>query len=169
MEVDDLEDILCPKCETNQKTKKQKEGHEVVDVDIAKKVTGKNRKIVQVEKAKKLRGRPRKVLDAFESEEEKEIKDVVEKQLSEVRMLGEENILSRVFVDEAITCDSAIEAHIYGILLDTGKSLPCFHCGYTDEKNFPLCCSCDGLGRRAGVRTKLRIVKPKEMNQRSHH
>ena len=180
MEVDDLEDILCPKCETNQKAKKQKEGddieqigdHEVVEVDTAKKVTGKNKKIVQVEKAKKLRGRPRKVLDAFESEEEKEVKDVVEKQLSEVRMLGEENILSKVFVDEAITCDSAIEAHIYDILLDTGKPLPCYYCGDTDEKNlfskltdenFPLCCSCDGLGRGAGLRRKSRTVKPKVM------
>ena len=36
--------------------------------------------------------------------------------LTELRIIGSENILSKIFVSEAMTCDDSIEPHLYDIL-----------------------------------------------------
>ena len=95
--------------------------------------------------------------------------------LSELRIIGDDNVLSKVFIDEALMCASPMEAHVYDVLISSGKSLPCFYCGDTQEGNmfskltdesYPLCKSCQRAGRGAGSRRKSRVVKPKPMKQK---
>ena len=92
--------------------------------------------------------------------------------LSELRMIGPNNCLTKLFVDESLTCESPIELHMYDVLTSTGKPLPCFYCGDCDEQNlhskltdekFPLCKYCHLKGRGAGCKRKSRKVKPKLM------
>ena len=92
--------------------------------------------------------------------------------LTEFRILGNGSIFTKVFVSEALTCDDAIEAHLYDVLEDAGTVLPCFYCGEVDqnklaflmtEEAYPLCLSCQKIGRGVGVRRKSRAIKPKLM------
>ena len=87
-------------------------------------------------------------------------------------MIGSTEILSKVFVDESLKCSSPVEAHVYDVLLTSGKCLPCFYCGDSQEgemvskltdESYPLCGSCHRVGRGAGSRRKSRVVKPKPM------
>ena len=92
--------------------------------------------------------------------------------LSELRILGSDNILTKVFVSEALTCDDPIEANLYDILESGGLPLPCFYCGEFElremfsvmsEDSFPLCKACHKLGRGEGAKRKSRVIKPKPM------
>ena len=56
------------------------------------------------------------------------------------------------------------------ILEAVGQTQPCYYCGEADpkkhaigldEEHFPLCISCQNLGRGAGIKRKSRAVKPK--------
>ena len=53
----------------------------------------------------------------------------VDSELSEMQMLGERNILSKVFVNKALTCEDPVEAQLYDILENEGKLMPSFYCG----------------------------------------
>ena len=86
--------------------------------------------------------------------------------------MGNTEVLSKVFVDESLNCSSPVEAHVYDVLLTSGKSLPCFYCGDSlegnmfsklTEESYPLCRNCHNVGRGAGTRRKSRVVKPKPM------
>jgi hypothetical protein len=75
--------------------------------------------------------------------------------LSELRILGSNHILSKLLV-----CDDQIETHIYDILGDAGKALPCYYCGDVEQNNlsslqtdehFPLCNACQKMGRGHGL------------------
>ena len=123
------------------------------------------------------RGRPRKE-DAGTSAEVQLTEDIFDvndnkidgaANLSELRILGSDHILSKVFVSEALVCDDPIEAHIYDVLGDAGQPLPCFYCGDVEQKNlfslqtdehFPLCKACQEIGRGHGLRRKSRAIKP---------
>ena len=105
--------------------------------------------------------------------------------LNELRILGSDHILSKVFVSEALVCDDPIETHIYDILGDAGKALPCYYCGDLEQKNlfslqtdehFPLCHACQKMGRGHGLRRKSRAIKtaavkpkkkPKQVSKKS--
>ena len=85
-------------------------------------------------------------------------------------MLGSDNILSKVFVDESLTCDSPVEFHLVDILLQRKEVIPCTYCGESEEKNicsyltdehFPLCVNCSDKGRGPMARRKSRKIKPK--------
>ena len=87
-----------------------------------------------------------------------------------MRILGEGNILTKVFVDEALTCNKPMETHLYAVVLATEKPLPCFYCGEVDpakifldltEDKFPLCRKCEECGRGAAPRRKSRKIIPK--------
>ena len=54
--------------------------------------------------------------------------------LIELRILGNGNIFSKVFVSEALTCDDAIEAHLYDILEDAERKMPCLYFGEVEQK-----------------------------------
>lgn len=124
------------------------------------------------DKPKKPRGRPGKasIKTNFieESSEESDAGENVEK-LREVRMLGNRNILSKVFVDEALTCSKPIEAHMFDVHLAIENPLPCYYCGemeitkisstLTDDK-YPLCKKCKECGRGAAPRRKSRKLVP---------
>ena len=45
-------------------------------------------------------------------------------ELSELSILGKRNILSKVFVSEALTCEDPVESHLYDILENEGKPIP---------------------------------------------
>ena len=44
-------------------------------------------------------------------------------ELSELSILGKRNILSKVFVSEALTCEDPVESHLYDILENEGKPM----------------------------------------------
>ena len=131
-----------------------------------------NQEKVEENKPKRPRGRPsiastEKIVvedSSGDSEDEKDDKP------SKVRILGTGNIMSKVFVDEALTCSKPMEAHIYDVLLATEKLLPCFYCGEVDplkisseltDDKFPLCRNCEDCGRGAAPRRKSRKLIPK--------
>ena len=92
-----------------------------------------------------------------------------------MRILGSDNILTKVFVSEALTCDDPIEANLYDILESGGLPLPCFYCRKFEQRDmfsvmsadsFPLCKACHKLGRGEGAKRKSRVIKPKPMKLR---
>ena len=197
--VEDMSEIVCPDCSQKKETKgvgvKRGRGRPPTSVKtgqilipLHKKGKGRPRKepnpVVEVTRS---RGRPRKEL-MEDMAASKEIEDQNEEDenfdqngnnvnsgkidLTEFRILGNGSIFTKVFVSEALTCDDAIEAHLYDVLEDAGKVLPCFYCGENDqnkqfslvtEEAYPLCFSCQKMGRGVGVRRKSRVIKPKLM------
>ena len=196
MEVDELTDILCPYCETDLSNKRVTKDNNVtaepetkrrgrprnpvasgcILIPLEKKGRGRPRsnkpEEIVMEKAKKPRGRPKKLIESEDADQPSQTMSdeiLANSALSELRMIGNENLLTKVFVDEALTCDSNIEIHVYDLLLFLGKPLPCFYCGDVDEGNlvakltdesFPLCSFCQKRGRGVGSRRKSRKIKP---------
>ena len=194
--VEEITDIICPECfveeaavELPSKTRGRGRPSKPVKtgqvlIPLQKKKRGRPRKPVSTEDdpVKRSRGRPRKEvkesldeeIDTFENEtmpadKENNMDDGI---LSELRILGRDNIMSKVFVSEALNCDDPIEAHLFDILVSVGKPLPCFYCGELEQRklfslmtedSFPLCKACQKVGRGAGARRKSRIIKPKPM------
>jgi hypothetical protein len=196
--VEELSDIVCPDCFQKKETKevdvKRGRGRPSRTVEtgqilipLHRKGRGRPRKETKpVEEVKMTRGRPPKELPADKTanihiEDQNEEEETIDQNgnnvkgrldLTEFRILGNRSIFTKMFVSEALTCDDAVEAHLYDILEDAGKVLPCFYCGEVEQKNlfsliteeaFPLCFSCQKMGRGAGVRRKSRVIKPKLM------
>ena len=89
-------------------------------------------------------------------------------------MNDKDNILTKVFVDESLTCSSPIESHVYDVLLARGSHLPCFYCGEKEEQkmalkltdeSFPLCIFCQKKGLGAGTRRRPRAITVKPKNK----
>ena len=196
--VEELSDILCPTCAeqaneeclpicdeedapVNQVKRKRGRPSKPVQtgqilIPLVKKKRGRpaKAKTDNVEEVKKPRGRPSKAtmkpIDVEETNVESSDEDEKVDKPTELRILGNGNILSKFFVDEALTCESTVEAHMFDVLINLGKPLPCFYCGekdlrriklnLTDEK-FPLCEKCQISGRGAGTRRKSRKFIPK--------
>ena len=128
---------------------------------------------------KQPRGRPRKFLEAVLGDEDDDAKsdennNTVEEEpiLTELKIIGNHHIFSKLFVSEALTCDDPLESHLYDILEGVGHPLPCFYCGEDDQKKifsvmevqmFPLCKACKNVGRGAAERRKSRVIKPKPL------
>ena len=150
-------------------------------IPLQKKRRGRPRKSVNTEEipVKRSRGRPRKEvkpssdeeIDAIDNETNPDDNENNNNEgiLSELRILGSDNILLKVFVSEALNCDDPIEAHLYDLLGSEGKPLPCFYCGEVEQKklfslitehSFLLCKACQKVGRGAGARRKSRVIKP---------
>lgn len=193
--VEELSDILCPDCfksdEDDDKVNKRMRGRgrSVVKtgkilIPLQRKGRGRPRKEISSQEStvKRGRGRPKKDVSQVEgtNDDLNEGSSVhvdgnhndapSEEILTELRIIGSENILSKIFVSEAMTCDDSIEPHLYDILESEGRPLPCFYCGEEDhrklfsvmtEEDFPLCKACHNLGRGAGTRRKSRVIKPK--------
>ena len=92
--------------------------------------------------------------------------------LSEHRLMGKKSMLRSVFIDESLTCDVPLEAHLFDVLMVLGRPLPCYYCGEKDplkisstlsDEEFPLCRKCTESGRGAATRRKSRKLKPKPM------
>ena len=194
IQVEDLSDISCPECsyqvadEIIPESVEENDASEVVKktrgrpakpvtagqilIPLEKKKRGrpKVKKIEVTEQAKRARGRPSKASYASVKDFIEDSSSDDEEIISELRILGKENIFSKIFVDEALTCDSPVECHMFDILMDLRKPLPCYYCGekdprkikenLTDEK-FPLCQQCQAKGRGAGTRRRSRKVIPK--------
>ena len=97
-------------------------------------------------------------------------------ELSELSILGKRNILSKVFVSEALTCEDPVESHLYDILENEGKPMPRFYCGEIKQENlyslvtvesFPLCKFCQKMVRRCGQRRKSLVIEPKPVKQKN--
>ena len=130
---------------------------------------------------RKKRGRPSKQTGEAEIEIEDECDDennnetaITDSPLPEIRILGSGSILTKLFVDEALVCDSPIEPHMFDILLSQRMPLPCRYCGEREEsrlfsmltdEGFPLCNGCEEKGRGAGKRRKSRKIKPKPVKK----
>ena len=130
---------------------------------------------------RKKRGRPSKQTEEAEVEIVDEIDDennnetaMTDSPLTEIRILGSGSILTKLFVDEALVCDSPIEPHMFDILLSQRLPLPCSYCGEREEsrlfskltdEGFPLCKGCEEKGRGAGKRRKSRKIKPKPVKK----
>ena len=191
MQVDEITDIVCPNCSAGETIVEE------IDEVVAEKKRGRPKKrvvtgSVLIPLFKKGRGRPRKntahevtavesrpeaanhssvINDEFEDENNNLL---AESSLTELRILGSKNIFSKVFVDEALTCDSPIESHLFDVLMYLKQSLPCSHCGEVRESElsskltddtFPLCKAYEQKGRGAGKRRKLRKIKPKPVKK----
>ena len=197
--VEELSDIICPECFENEEdvikpaVEKRRRGRPQAPVKtgevlipLHRKGRGRPRKERSASKSpvKRPRGRPRKSLlhevetSNVRKDTDEEANDVDENHnnageeeiLTELRIIGSENILYKVFVSEALTCEDQIETHLYDILENVGGPLPCLYCGEEDprrlfsvmmEETFPLCKACQKLGRGAGARRKSRAIKPK--------
>ena len=196
--VEELHDIVCPSCseevqdeidlESEQKSKpvvKKKRGRPAKVVPSGKilislekrkrgRPTNPNKKTEQV---KRPRGRPSKAsisLVVDDISEESSDEEESDEKLSELRIMGKSNILCKVFVDEALTCDLPVETHLFDVFISVGKPLPCYYCGeqeiknisatITDEK-FPLCKKCKDSGRGPAARRKSRKIKPKPVKK----
>ena len=196
---EDMSEIVCPDCFQKKETKdfgvQRGRGRQPIAVEtgqilipLHRKGRGRPRKESNpAAEVSRSRGRPRKEL-MEEKGSNKEIEDQNENEenldqngnnvqpgeigLTEFRILGNGSIFTKVFVSEALTCDDAIEAHLYDVLEDAGTVLPCFYCGEVDqnklaflmtEEAYPLCLSCQKIGRGVGVRRKSRAIKPKLM------
>ena len=88
-------------------------------------------------------------------------------ELRELSILGKRNILSKVFVSEALTCEDPVESHLYDILENEGKPIPrksLFPC-YCES--FPLCKFCQKMVRRCGQRRKSLVIEPKPVKQKN--
>ena len=146
----DLQDIVCPVCDS-LKTKE-----------------------------KRPKGRPRKENASKDYNSNSNIANMnsknVDSERSAIRMLGERNILSKVFVSEALTCEDPVESHLYDILENEGKPMPCFYCGELKQENlvslatvesFPLCGVCQKRGRGCGQRRKSRVIQPKPVKRKN--
>ena len=180
--VEEMGDIVCPGCEATssqfKESRTKKRGRPRTKVSTGS---------ILIPLVKKKRGRPAKDVEVQATVEDSNNNDidettVVDKEavlelpsLTELRILGSDNILGKVFVDEALTCDSEIEPHMFDILLTLKKPLPCSYCGEREEhrlysklsdENFPLCVGCKVKGRGAGSRRKTRKVQPKEVKQK---
>ena len=183
MDVDELTDIVCPNCPQENSMSDNDEPVEKTE----KKGRGRPRKKVLSGTiliplcAKKKRGRPSKqpvnaeieIDDEFDDENNNETA-VTESHLTEIRILGSGSILTKLFVDEALVCDSPIEPHMFDILLSQRMPLPCSYCGEKDDsrlfskltdEDFPLCKGCEEKGRGAGKRRKSRKIKPKPVKK----
>lgn len=185
-EVDEITDVVCPRCkpggskEESSELKTRKRGRPLKNVRTGS---------ILIPLVKKKRGRPAKLRivseDVTVTEEANNNVDVtlMSKEevptqlcsLTELRILAPDNILKKLFVDEALTCESSIETHMYDILLTLRKPLPCSYCGEKEEQelfskltdeNFPLCLHCKGKGRGAGARRKGRKVQPAQVKQK---
>ena len=86
--------------------------------------------------------------------------------------MGKKSILRTVFIDESLTCDDPLEAHLFDVLMVLGRSLPCYYCGEKDpvkisstlsDEEFALCRKCQDSGREAATRRKSRKLKPKHI------
>ena len=181
-----MNDNICTECFEEDEEKKNplpgKTG-QVLNPLKKKRRRTMNHPIPVVTLAKKSRGRPRKlpsktsekIVDLVKDATNSETVDVNdniatgEGMLSELRLLGSNNILAKVFVSEALTCDDPVEAHLFDIL-GAGKPLPCYYCGELEqnklfslltEDSFPLCQACQQLGKGPGARRKSRVIKPK--------
>ena len=182
-DVEELSDIVCPDCKKS------------VSEEPVPKKRGRPRKKVNtgtilIPLTKRGRGRPPKVIEAHESETDQEddnnneapqtfVEEAIETEVSqstltELRILGTGSVLKKIFVDESLTCDSPVEPHMFDILVDRKKPLPCSHCGETEESRifselmdacFPLCISCHEKGRGAGLRRKSRKILPKAIKK----
>ena len=95
--------------------------------------------------------------------------------LSEIRIMGKQNVLTKVFVDESLICEAPMEAHLYDVLLLEGRPMPCYYCGENNfdilastlsGDHFPLCNKCQKAGRGAAARRKSRKIKPKPMKKK---
>ena len=121
-------------------------------IPLHKKGRGRPKKVTNVQSlpGKRARGRPRnqvKKVDEKIAESPDDLDPQVgevdvndnkvepEGILSELRILGGNHILSKVFVSEAMTCGDPIEPHVYDILDEAGKPLPCYYCGDVDQKS----------------------------------
>ena len=89
-------------------------------------------------------------------------------ELSELSILGKRNILSKVFVSEALTCEDPVESHLYDILENEGKPM------YQENlyslvtvESFPLCKFCQKMVRRCGQRRKSLVIEPKPVKQKN--
>jgi thymidylate kinase len=182
-DVEEVSDIVCPDCRKS------------VSEEPVPKKRGRPRKKVNtgailIPLTKRGRGRPPKVIEAHESETDQEddnnneapqtfVEEAIETEVSqstltELRILGTGSVLKKIFVDESLTCDSPVEPHMFDILIDRKKPLPCSHCGETEESRifsklmddcFPLCISCHAKGRGAGLRRKSRKILPKAIKK----
>ena len=191
-DVEELSDIVCPVCD------KELKGNDDRESTSKPRGRGRPRKslasgTILIPLEKKKRGRPRKVQvveetvldDDNNNETSKDCKDAdpssetsqSRSDLSELRILGSRNVLSKIFVDESLTCDSPVESHMYDILLMNKKPLPCSHCGETDEikmfsklsdECFPLCKDCQDRGRGAGARRKSRKILPQNVKPKKN-
>ena len=121
-------------------------------------------------------------IDGEEEEYDEELSEKIKSQseedendsetLSELRIIGKGNILSKVFIDESLTCDAPVETHMFDVLVELGRPLPCYYCGENSQTNivstlsqekFPLCRKCEAAGRGAASRRKSRQIKPKAL------
>ena len=191
-DVEELSDIVCPVCDKELKVNDDRES------TSKPRGRGRPRKslasgTILIPLEKKRRGRPRKVqvveetvLDVDNNNEpSKDCEDAdpssetsqSRSDLPELRILGSSNVLSKIFVDESLTCDSPVESHMYDILLMNKKPLPCSHCGETDEikmfsklsdECFPLCKDCQDRGRGAGARRKSRKILPQNVKPKKN-
>ena len=193
--VEELSDIICPECfnmgEDDEIVNKRRRGRgrpavktgEVL-IPLQRKGRGRPRNQISSQEStvKRGRGRPKKkASEVAETNDDTNDGSSVhvdenhndarnEEILAELRILGSDKILSKIFVSEALTCDDSIEPHLYDILESEGRPLPCFYCGEEDprrlfsmmtEEDFPLCKACHKLGRGVGTRRKSRVIKPK--------
>ena len=181
--VEEMTDIVCPRCsfedeflENVEKLGEERPGKIVPSGQIMPLVKKKRgRPSTKPKEAAKPRGRPSKAskVPSFldETSEESEAEELDEK-LTELRLMGNSNILAKVFVDEALTCSKPIEAHIYDVELAMENPLPCFYCGEREiekisfpmtEEKFPLRKRCQECGRGAAPRRKSRKLIPKTL------
>ena len=178
--VEELSDIICPECFENQKIAEHENEKVAVNSQVRLFPLFQERK--ELGSLKRLRGRPRKVpSDDTAAEPDRDDAVIVDENDNEVRkeeepvelrILENGNILTKMFVSEALTCDDQIEPHLYDILQEAGGQPPCIYCGEGDhgrmysvmtEEKFPLCKACHELGRGAGNRRKGRSIKPKPL------
>ena len=181
IEVEDLGDIVCPNCnhsdddkastEVKKRGRPSKKKPDATFPSLSKKGRGRPRKSATKEPKEKEDPNNN---EAVESEDNDEVIESMShpSHLTELRIIGNGNILRKLFVDESLSCQSPIEAHMYDILMTSKKPLPCSYCGEVEESRmtsklseecFPLCKSCELGGRGAAARRKSRKVVPKAL------
>ena len=186
--VDELSDIICPNCSIPVELLDEfvPEEHEAAVDDessdtasaspalapIRKKMRGQSIE-KKTDKNSRVRGHFSVEDSSEDSSEEDDVEDSTNKP-TEHRLMGKNNVLKTVFVDESLTCESPIEAHLFDVLIMQGKPLPCSYCGEKDplkisstlsDAEYPLCKQCPESGRGAAPRRKSRKLKVKATKQ----
>ena len=174
-EVEELTDIVCPNCKETSED----------EIIVLPKKRGRPRDNPQLSPLKSRgKGRPSKnnkvtKPDIINNDNNNNFttandSEADEASATELRILGNGNILKKIFVDESLICDSPVEAHMFDNLIAARKPLPCFHCGESEEdrlaekltaESFPLCISCQERGRGAVARRKSRKIMPKQLKK----
>ena len=177
-EVEELTDIVCPKCKATSEDESlvlsKKRARPKKNPQLPPSENNGKKKKNRVTKPDIVGNDNNNNNPTTASEDNNSEADEGQVSLTELRILGNRNILKKIFVDESLVCDSPVEAHMFDNLIAAKKPLPCFYCGESEDdklaekltaESFPLCISCQDRGRGAGARRKSRKIIPKQLKK----